>query len=100
MNIIENDMESITFNFFESKCCSNFIFCHSYKTKLEYISKLLEMTPEERLKSLQPFLNRNNKGKSCEFYFQGRFYQCGNVSDILDAKAQNMKNARKTKLTK
>ena len=100
MNIIENEMEPITFNFFRKDNCTDFKFCHAYKSKVEYIRSLVQMTPEERLKSLQPFLQRGDKGESCEFYFQGDFYECGIVSERDNAradKAKKMAEARNSK---
>lgn len=103
MNIIENEMESITFNFFRKDNCTDFKFCHAYKTRVEYIHSLIQMTPEERLKSLRSFLERGDKGESCEFYFQGDFYECGIVSERDNAradKAKKMAKARESKIGK
>lgn len=100
MDIIEDEMQRITFNFFRNNNCSDFKFCHSYKSKVEYIRSLVEKTPEERLKSLFPFLRRGDKGESCEFYFQGDFYECGIVSARDKAridKVEKMNEARKSK---
>ena len=100
MNIIENEMESITFNFFRKDNCTDFKFCHAYKTRVDYIHSLIQMTPEERLESLLSFLKRGDKGESCEFYFQGDFYECGIVSERDNAradKAKKMAEARNSK---
>lgn len=97
MNILENEMEPITFNFFRKDNCTDFKFCHAYKSKVEYIRSLVQMTPEERLESLLSFLQRGDKGESCEFYFQGDFYECGNVTDKNNLRQENMNKARNAK---
>ena len=73
--IREPEFVKVTFNFFSNDKCGSFKFCRPYEVRTDFILKLVEMKPEERLMSLQEFLDYGNKGKSCEFHWQGDFYQ-------------------------
>jgi hypothetical protein len=88
---------SVTFNFFNNDNCTDFKFCQTISMYSYEIYLLLDMTPEERLKELCSTLKKNRLGKSCEFYFQGSFYPCGNVSDKDKSRFENMSKARKAK---
>ena len=73
--IREPEFVKITFNFFSNDKCSSFKFCRPYEVRTDFILQLVEMKPEERLIALKDFLEYGNKGKSCEFHWQGDFYQ-------------------------
>lgn len=88
---------SVTFNFFNNDNCTDFKFSQTLSVYSYEVYLLLDMTPEERLKELSNTLKKNRLGKSCEFYFQGSFYPCGNVSDKDKSRTQNMFKARKAK---
>lgn len=89
--IIEADSMKITFNFFSKENCTGFRFCNSYTVRTNFLYELLQLTPEERLVKIQPFLERGPKGKSAEFYFNGEFVLCGNVTE----KKENQKKRAK-----
>lgn len=93
--IIEPDMQRVTFNFFNRDNCTNFRFCHSYNMKTDFIYELLSLTPEERLKQISPFLEKGPKGKSAEFYFNGEFVLCGNVSELKELQVERAKGLNK-----
>lgn len=97
MNIEIPTFARVTFNFFKNDNCTDFKFCRTLPMTLDQVHYLLDSTPEERLKQLQSTLNRYRFGKSCEFYFQGDFYPCGNVSDKDKSRVENMSKARKAK---
>lgn len=86
-----------TFNFFKNDDCTDFKFSQTLPMTIDHIHLLLDLTPEERLEELKPILKRYRFGKSCEFYFQGDFYPCGNVSDKDKSRVENMLKARKAK---
>lgn len=86
-----------TFNFFKNDDCTDFKFSRTLPMTIDQIHLLLDSTPEERLEEFKPILKRYRFGKSCEFYFQGDFYPCGNVSDKDKSRVENMLKARKAK---
>lgn len=94
MKIIEEKYEYISFNFFKNDNCTQFKFNHQYKVEISYIIELISLTPEQRLESLTDFLSRGDKGKSCEFYFQGDFYECGNISHKKEQKKKTVEKNR------
>lgn len=102
MNIVEPKKYKVTFNFFNNENCSGFTFCQSFTMRLEYILRLIDMTENERLEELNHFLTHDHKGKSCEFYWRGRFYKAMVVDEEKkasqkEARIQSMQHARKNK---
>lgn len=93
IDIHEEKRKTVTFNFFRRNDCSGFKFCHSYKINTNDIAALMNMTPEERLAELTEFLQRGNKGRSCEFYYNGEFWKCAEMKE----KVKKMLKARKLK---
>lgn len=80
-NIIEPKYTKVTFNFFKTDRCGSFKFCHSYKVKVDFILQLVKMGEYERLLALGDFLRRGDKGESCEFHWQGEFYQARVITE-------------------
>ena len=98
IDIYEEKIQAVTFNFFKNDNCTAFKFCHSYKVKTDDVIALTYMTPEKRLAELKQFLEKGDKGKSCEFHYNGRFWMCGNVKEKVEGskeKAKKMLKARK-----
>lgn len=80
-NIIEPKYTKVTFNFFKTDRCGSFKFCRPYKVKVDFIIQLVKMGEYERLLALGDFLRRGDKGASCEFYWQGDFYQARVITE-------------------
>lgn len=94
IKINEPKMIRLTFNFFKKRNCSAFKFCNSYTLKRSDVLKLAQLSPEERLEELKDFLANGSKGESCEFYWQGEFILCGNVSEQIKNRSENMKRIK------
>lgn len=96
--IKEPEFVKVTFNFFSNDKCGSFKFCRPYEVRTDFILKLVEMTPEERLMALQEFLDYGNKGRSCEFHWQGDFYQAKMIDEEMELRQkkhlEKMRSAR------
>lgn len=90
--IKEPEFVKVTFNFFQNDRCSSFKFCRPYEVRTDFILQLVEMKPTERLTALQEFLDYGKKGKSCEFHWQGDFYQAKmEDEELTERRREHMK---------
>lgn len=98
MMIREPEKYKVTFNFFEGQSCDRFTFCQTYTMSLDYILKLIDMTDNQRLEELTEFLTHDRKGKSCEFYWRGKFYKARQFDEEKqNSLIEKMRLARKNK---
>lgn len=95
----EPEYTNITFNFFRNEYGGGFKSCRAFEFRTDDIISLVEMKPEERLSYLQEFLDYGKKGKSCEFHWQGDFYQAKKINEEkLERLKENIAKANQRRI--